>query len=224
MKKGLLKLVTLSVLVVTFASCAKPPQADMDAANVAIEAAKKAGADRYVAASFQAAVDAQKSGLAQVEEQNAKFTLFRNYDAAKTTLVSVTTLSNKAVEETTARKEALKAEVTAAVTELTASIAANKELLAKSPKGKEGKAAVEAIGQEIGVVETVLTEVSAGLTNNDDILTLSEKVKPAVEKAKAINTELTDVIAKAKGPKAKAAKAPAAPAAKAAAPKAAKKK
>ena len=37
--------------------------------------------------------------------------------------------------------------------------------------------AVEAIGQEIGVVETVLTEVSAGLTNNDDILTLSEKVK-----------------------------------------------
>ena len=196
----------------------------MDAANVAIEAAKKAGADRYVAASFQAAVDAQKSGLAQVEEQNAKFALFRNYDAAKTTLVSVTTLSNKAVEETTARKEALKAEVTAAVTELTASIAANKELLAKAPKGKEGKAAVEAIGQEIGVVETVLTEVSAGLTNNDDILTLSEKVKPAVEKAKAINTELTDVIAKAKGPKAKAAKAPAAPAAKAAAPKAAKKK
>ena len=207
MKKGLLKLVTLSILVVSLASCAKVPQADIDAANVAIEAAKKAGADRYVAASFQAAVDAQKSGLAQVEEQNAKFALFRNYDAAKTTLTSVTTLSNKAVEETTARKEALKAEVTAAVAELTTSIAADKELLKKAPKGKEGKAAVEAIGQEIGVVETVLTEVSAGLTNNDDILTLSEKVKPAVEKAKAINTELTDVIAKAKGPKAKAAPA-----------------
>ena len=33
MKKGLLKLVTLSVLVVTLASCAKVPQADIDAAN-----------------------------------------------------------------------------------------------------------------------------------------------------------------------------------------------
>jgi hypothetical protein len=201
MKKGLLKLVTLSILVVTLASCAKIPQADIDAASVAIEAAKKAGADRYVAASFQAAVDAQKSGLAQVEEQNAKFALFRNYDVAKTTLTSVTTLANKAVEETTARKEALKAEVTAAIAELTTTIEADKELLKKAPKGKEGKAAVEAIGQEIAVVETVLTEVSAGLTNNDDILTLSEKVKPAVEKAKAINTELTDVIAKAKGGK-----------------------
>ncbi len=203
MKKGLLKLVTLSILVVSLASCAKVPQADIDAANVAIEAAKKAGADRYVAASFQAAVDAQKSGLAQVEEQNAKFALFRNYDAAKVTLTSVTTLSNKAVEETAARKEALKAEVTAAVAELTTTIADDKELLKKAPKGKEGKAAVEAIGQEIGVVETVLTEVSAGLANNEDILTLSEKVKPAVEKAKAINTELTDVIAKAKGGKKK---------------------
>jgi hypothetical protein len=201
MKKGLLKLVTLSILVVTLASCAKIPQADIDAASVAIEAAKKAGADRYVAASFQAAVDAQKSGLAQVEEQNAKFALFRNYDVAKTTLTSVTTLANKAVEETTARKEALKAEVTAAIAELTTTIEADKELLKKAPKGKEGKAAVEAIGQEIAVVETVLTEVSAGLTNNEDILTLSEKVKPAVEKAKAINTELTDVIAKAKGGK-----------------------
>mgnify|MGYP001571657842 CR=1 FL=1 len=201
MKKGLLKLVTLSILVVTLASCAKVPQVDIDAANVAIEAAKNAGADRYVAASYQAAVDAQKSGLAQVEEQNAKFALFRNYDVAKTTLTSVTTLFNKAVEETTARKEALKAEVTAAIAELTTTIEADKELLKKAPKGKEGKAAVEAIGQEIAVVETVLTEVSAGLANNDDILTLSEKVKPAVEKAKAINTELTDVIAKAKGGK-----------------------
>ena len=137
--KKVIKLVTLSILVVTLASCAKVPQVDIDAANVAIEAAKNAGADRYVAASYQAAVDAQKSGLAQVEEQNAKFALFRNYDVAKTTLTSVTTLSNKAVEETTARKEALKAEVTAAIAELTTTIEADKELLKKAPKGKEGK-------------------------------------------------------------------------------------
>ena len=201
MKKGLLKLVTLSILVVSLASCAKVPQADIDAANVAIEAAKKAGADRYVAASFQAAVDAQKSGLAQVEEQNAKFALFRNYDASKTTLASVSTLATKAVEETTAKKESLKAEVNQAIIDLNALIVADKELLAKAPKGKEGKAALEAIGQEIAVVETVSTEVAAGVANNEDILTLSDKIKPAVEKAKAINTELTDVIAKVKGGK-----------------------
>ena len=201
MKKGLLKLVALSVLVVSLASCAKAPQAEIDAANVSIEAAKTAGADRYVPESFNAASEALKTAVTAVEEQNAKFALFRNYDAAKTTLASVSTLATKAVEETTAKKAALKAEVTQSVTDLNATIAADKELLAKAPKGKEGKAALEAIGQEIGVVETVSTEVAAGLANNEDVLTLSDKVKPAVEKAKAINTELTDVMSKVKGGK-----------------------
>jgi hypothetical protein len=196
MKKGLLKLVAFSFLVVSLASCAKAPQAEIDAANVSIESAKTAGADRYAPESFNAASEALKTALTAVEEQNSKFALFRNYDASKTTLASVATLSTKAVEETTAKKAALKAEVTQSITDLTALIVADKELLAKAPKGKEGKAALEAIGQEIAVVETVNTEVTAGVANNEDILTLSDKIKPAVEKAKAINTELTDVIAK----------------------------
>ena len=203
MKKGLLKLVAFSVLVVSLASCAKAPQAEIDQANASIEAAKTAGADRYVPESFNAASEALKTAVTAVEEQNAKFALFRNYDAAKTTLASVSTLATKAVEETTAKKAALKAEVTQAVTDLNALIVTDKELLAKAPKGKEGKAALEAIGQEIAVVETESTTVAAGLTNNEDILTLSEKIKPAVEKAKAINTELTDVMSKVKGGKKK---------------------
>ena len=203
MKKGLLKLVAFSFLVVSLASCAKAPQAEIDAANVSIEAAKTAGADRYAPESFNAASEALKTALTAVEEQNSKFALFRNYDAAKTTLATVATLSSKAVEETTAKKAALKAEVTQSVTDLTTLIASDKELLAKAPKGKEGKAALEAIGQEIAVVETVSTEVAAGVANNEDILTLSEKIKPAVVKAQGINTELTDVIAKVKGGKKK---------------------
>jgi hypothetical protein len=196
MKKLISSISLVSLLLLI--SCANVPQVEVDTAKLSIEAAKKAGADRYAPASFQTAVYALRSGLAQVEGQHAKFALFRNYGSAKTTLTSVTPLSNKALEETAARKEALKAEVTDAIAELTSTIAADKELLAKAPMGKEGRLAVIAISQEIVVVETVLNEVSAGLTNKENILTLSEKVKPAVEKAKAINTELTEVIAKAK--------------------------
>lgn len=203
MKKGLLKLIALSVLVITFTSCAKAPQAEIDAANAAIEQAKSAGADRYVPASFNAANDALKTAQAAIEEQNSKFALFRNYDAAKTTLASVSELAKKAVDETAARKEALKTEVTQAITDLNSTIAEDKAMLAKAPRGKEGKAALEAIGQEISAVETVASEVSSGLENNADILTLSEKVKPALEKAKSINAELSDVMAKVKGGKKK---------------------
>ena len=196
--KKLIRSISVFSLLLLLISCANVPQAEVDAAKLSIEAAKKAGADRYAPASFQTAVNAMRSGLVQVEGQNARFALFRNYEAAKTTLTSVTPLSNKALEETVARKETLKAEVIAAIAELTATVASDKVLLAKAPMGKEGRLAVIAISQEIVVVETVLNEVSAGLTNKDNILTLSDKVKPAVEKAKSINTELTEVIAKAK--------------------------
>ncbi len=203
MKKGLFKLIALSVLVITFTSCAKPPQAELDAANAAIEQAKSAGADRYVPAAYNAATDALKSAQAAIEEQNSKFALFRKYDAAKTTLASVSDLAKKAIDETAARKEALKTEVNQDLTDLNTLITQDKEMLAKAPKGKEGKAALEAIGQEISAVESVATEVSSGVANNEDILTLSEKVKPALEKAKSINTELSDVMAKVKGGKKK---------------------
>jgi hypothetical protein len=139
MKKGFLKLIALSVLVITFASCAKAPQAEIDAANAAIEQAKTAGADRYVPASFNAATEALKTAVAAVEEQNSKFALFRNYDAAKTTLASVNTLASKAVQETAARKDALKAEVTQAMTDLTTLIGQDKEMLAKAPREKKAK-------------------------------------------------------------------------------------
>ena len=199
MKKGFFKLIALSVLVITFASCAKVPQAEIDAANAAIESARAAGADRYVAPTFNSANEALKSATAAVEEQNSKFFLFRNYDAPKATFDSVKVLAEQAVTETAARKETLKAEVAAQLAELDTLIAGNKEMLAKAPKGKEGKAALEAIGQEVSVVESARAEVAAGLANNEDILTLSEKLKPAVEKAKSINTELTDVMSKVKG-------------------------
>jgi len=201
MKKGLSKLIALSVLVVAFASCAKVPQAEIDAANAALESAKQAGADRYVPATFNAASESMKTGQAAVEEQNSKFVLFRNYDAAKATFDSVKTLASKAVEETAAKKEQLKAEVTKQLAQLDSIVASDKAMLAKAPRGKEGKAALEAISQEISVVETTKTEVTTGVSNNEDILTLSEKLKPAVEKAQSINTELTDVMSKAKGGK-----------------------
>ena len=132
------------------------------------------------------------------------------YASGASTLSGLTTGNNSVLVTSAGGVPSISATLPIAVqqniTELGTIIAANKELLAKAPKGKEGKAAVEAIGQEIADDETVSTEVTAGVTNNEDILTLSGKIKPAVEKAKAISTELTEVIEKAKSKGGKKAK------------------
>ena len=68
-------------------------------------------------------------------------------------------------------------------------------MVAKAPRGKEGKAALEAISSDITVAETTVTEVEALLANGD-LLGSNDKIKAAKEKATAIKAELEDAIAK----------------------------
>ena len=82
--------------------------------------------------------------------------------------------------------------------EIATVIAANKELLKKAPRGKDAKAALEQINQEIAVVETAASEVTASLAAGEDFLTLRDKINPAKEKANAIKAELEEVVAKKK--------------------------
>ena len=201
MKIKLLSGIAIVGLALVFTGCQKYPQAEVDAANAAIESTKAVQANLYVPEEFNALQDSLTTVLAAVEKEKSK--LFHNYKDEVAKLTATAEQAKVVAANAQAKKEQYKQETAAALAEITTLMEQNKEYLAKAPKGKEGKAAVEAIGQEIAAVETVSTEVAAGLTNNDDILTLSDKIKPAVEKAKAINTELTDVIAKVKGGKKK---------------------
>jgi hypothetical protein len=74
----------------------------------------------------------------------------------------------------------------------------DKDLLAKAPRGKEGKEVLDAITSELSVLETTATEVS-GLLASGDLLAAQSKVNAAKEKATQIKTELEEAIAKKKG-------------------------
>ena len=196
MKKNLLKVVALVAFVMVLASCAKVPQVAIDAAKVAIETSKASGSDRYVPEIFNAANDSLTAALAETETQNSKFVLFRNYDHVSALVLSATENAKKAETETVAKKAQIKAEVEASLTAVAAVIAEDKELLKKAPKGKDAKAALEAISQEIAVVETTATEVTASLAAGEDVLNLRDKIAPAQAKATAIKAELEEAIAK----------------------------
>jgi len=75
-----------------------------------------------------------------------------------------------------------------------------KELLAKAPRGKEGKEVLDAITSELAVLETTVGEVSAQLASGD-LLGAQSKVNAAKEKAMSIKTELETAIAKKAGKK-----------------------
>ncbi len=193
--KKIFYVMSIFAAALLFTSCAKPPQAEIDAAKAALEQAKAAQADKYVEADFLAVQDSLNAVLVEVEAQSSK--LFKSYGKAKEKLVVITTNATELVAKTEVRKEEIKTEVAAAQTAVAALLEEDNALLAKAPKGKEGKEAIEAIKLDLAGITASVAEVD-GLLASGDLLGAQTKINAAQQKATEINTELKAVLDKAK--------------------------
>lgn len=196
--KFFVSMLSTGVAIFLLSGCQKAPQAEIDSAKASVEAAQAAEANKYLAADYQAIQDSLNTALALIEEQNSKSSLSRKYDEPKRLLVVVNEMANNAVSKTQLRKEELKAQNDALINEVNTMLEENKALVLKAPKGKEGKAALDLIQQDIVAIEASIAE-AATLITSGDILSANDKLTVAKEKAVAINTELNDAIAKAQG-------------------------
>lgn len=196
MKNRLLSgLTTIVLSALIFTGCSKVPQAEIDAANAAVAEAMSAGADMYTPEDFIALKDSLNAVLAGVEEQGSKF--IKNYSTAKEELTGVAQFAQAVLEKSEARKEELKLESQNTITGVRTLIETNRQLILQAPKGKEGTSALVAIKGELNTIETSVNEANT-LLDSGEILPSLDKGKAAMEKATAINTELTEVIAKYK--------------------------
>ncbi len=184
----------LSALV--FTSCSNVPQAEIDAANAAIELARSVGADVYVHEDFVVLQDSMNSVMVNIEAQKSKF--IKNYSTAKVELTGVAHFAEEVKQHAENRKDELKAEIQNMIAEVNALVASDRELLLKAPKGKGGSSALVAIAGEIDAVETTLNETNT-LFESGDYAASKDKLLAAKEKASAINAELSGAIAKYNG-------------------------
>ncbi len=196
MKSKLIIAIAALGVAVLFSSCQKVPQAELDAATASIQEVKDASADLYVPEAYQALVDSMKSANEKIEVAKAKW--FPNYTKAKELLAVVSQMAVDTKAKSEARKVELKAETEALIVEVKALIEENKALIAKAPRGKEGREALEAIKGDVAVAETTVTEVEALLANSD-LIGSNDKIKAAKEKATSIKAELEAAIAKKAG-------------------------
>lgn len=197
MKKNLI----VFALVITglfMGGCAKAPQTEIDSATAAIETAKLAQADVYMQTEFVALQDSMNAINVAIETQKSK--MFGSYSDIKVQLAALEASAIELEAATVTKKAEIKEEVNAMYAELQILASENLSLVEKAPKGKEGKAAIEAIKGELAVIDATVAELPQ-LLEGDNLLTAQTKAKAAHEKALAINAELTAVIAKYTGKK-----------------------
>ncbi len=180
------------------AGCAEPPQAESDAANAALQAAKTAEADQYAGQAYNAARDTLNAALAAVKEQDGKFALFRNYDAAKAQLAKATEMANQAGQAAAAEKDRLKNELTTMQMELVAALAAADTALMKAPVGKGNKADIELIKSDLSAARTAFDAAVADFTQGK-YLTARTKMQTVRQRVTNITNEIATATEKAKG-------------------------
>jgi len=191
----MLTFASLFALAILFTGCAKLPEVEIANAKAAVEAAKVAEADRYVPAEYQALSDSLNAAMTEIENQKSKFAMFRSYKNVTAKLNNVVVLAEPVKEYALIRKEEVKEEAQQMLAEATTLVSEVNTLIARAPRGKEGKEALEAIKNDLALVEATLAEVST-LIESGDYMTALDKVNAATEKGNSLKMELEEVIAK----------------------------
>ena len=195
MKNRFFLVVATVAAVVLMASCGKVPQADIDAANAAISAAKTAQADIYLPAEFAALNDSMTVITQSVEAQKSK--LFKNFKTVKVQAGALTTLAGQIATNAAVKKDEVKKEAEGLLNNIKAVVAENAKLLPKLPRGKEGAAVIEQIKGDLNAVDATVAEAQS-LFDKGTYMDALNKIKAATDKANSLNAEIKEVLTKAR--------------------------
>ena len=155
----------LGIATLTLSSCSKLPQAEIDAANAAIDEAEAAGADLYVHENYIALQDSLNGVMVNIEAEKSNF--IKNYGTAKEELAGVTQFAGEVKQKAEPRKEEMKVEIQNTIAEVKTLIEANRQLILEAPKGKEGTSALVAIKGEIDAIEASINETNTLFETGD---------------------------------------------------------
>jgi hypothetical protein len=115
------RLAFLGLLVVAallMAACGKPPEAQIQESRDALRLAEQAGAPKYAPEAWTKALEARQALDAELESQNGKLSLFRNYNKAGRLAAQLSEAAGEAAAAATRRTVELRTELSATIGEL----------------------------------------------------------------------------------------------------------
>ena len=187
----------LLALAVVFAGCAKPPEMEMKDSQASLDDARNtAQADKWAPGEYQAAKSAMDAANAEVDTQNQRFALMRNYDKAKQMLESAKADAAKAKQAAVANKEAAKNEANQKLQEATAAIAAAREALGKAPVTKDTRADIQLFTSDLDGLDQKIGEVN-NMMSSEDYKGASSSASAIAQQANDMSAKLTEAAEKA---------------------------
>lgn len=195
MKNKLFLAIATVAVAALMVSCAKVPQEALDAAKAALETAKTAQTDVYFPGEFAALNDSLTVMLQNIETQKSK--TGKDFKAIKLAADGIALKAAELSGNVEAKKAEVKAEAETMMAGATTLLDEAKALLLKAPKGKEGKAVLEEMKNQLTVLETSLADTKTLFDGGANYMEVVDKVKASTEGINGIIAELKAAMEKA---------------------------
>jgi hypothetical protein len=187
MRKAL-TLLTL-VLVAAALGCAKPPQAEIDAASQAMDAAQAAGAPDYAPDAWAKAQASEAELEAELTAQKDAFALSRSYEKAKNLAEATKSQAESAATQAQTGKEQAKNDATQSIEQAKALRQEVDQLLATAPTGKGSVADLAALRADTGTTEESIRAAEAALAAGQ-YREAQAKAQAAIQSLEAVKAEI----------------------------------
>ncbi len=190
MKKIIGMLLPVFGLIILLSGCSSAPTEEITATTDVLKSIETADVNTYAPESLKAAQDEMNKALAEVKTQDEKFVLTRDYKQSVAMLKSTRELVDKAKSEAEANKAKAKTDAETAISELPSMLQEATDLLAKAPKGKDTKADLEAMQNDLKLAEESAAEANNSMT--------AEKYVDALAKANTAKEKTASIIEQVK--------------------------
>jgi hypothetical protein len=185
-------------LIILVGGCGKAPETQRKASEEAIQGAQLAEADQYAPAVYRQALDSLNAAKAEVQKQDAKFSLFRKYGHAEQLLASAQNLAEQAQTQAAAGKEQARLRDSVLIDNVKGLLATTKAALASAPKGKGTRAELELMKNELTAADTTYA-VAVSDYQAGKYLAAEAKLKAVESQANRIRQEIEAAKQKVSG-------------------------
>jgi len=128
-------LVALALLMLV-AGCDKSPVTQMDESKATLKSAQTGEAEAYAPELYKMASDSLAAAEVEIQKQDGRFALLRNYDRAKELLAAASRVAADAKDEAIAEKERVREADSVLIAEIDEIFTQANTLLAQAPKSK----------------------------------------------------------------------------------------
>lgn len=189
MHKRITLLAALAAVLVLTAACAEPPAETVLKAEQELQSARDADAATYAAEELRDAVLALEESQQEIQTQNARFAIMRDYEEAEKMLTGSMEKARLTRDEAVERKEEARVAAVASREQVMHAIEGATTALADAPRGKGTKADILALTGDLDGVRAEVPALEMQI-DEEEYFAARDKAMSMSESADAIAEEI----------------------------------